>query len=214
MIFQIDFPKAILVIIFLFCLSLSKAQNNPPLSLDNSPVEEQFQYVYSKSGDYEDYKMVKRWQFTRLKNHVLDTLNNLKKELQTQHLLVETRNRSIDSLITETSNIQARLDLSEKEKDSLKWLGFSMSKTSYNTIVWSFALFLLAGLILIFLMFKRANSLTTITRKNLSDLNLEFEAFRKRALRREEEIVRKYHNELNKYRSKTGTLSQQGKSTI
>jgi hypothetical protein len=214
MIFQSGLPKVVLACIFLFGLTMLKAQNTQKLSLDDSPVEGQFRYVYSKSSDYEEYKMVKRWHFSRLKNHVLDTLNTLKNDLYTQNLVLEKRDSTIDSLVKETANIQAHLDQSQKEKDTLKWLGFSMSKTTYNGIVWTLTIFLLASLIIVFLLFKRANSLTVSTRQDLSDLSLEFEDFRKRALRREEEIVRKYHNELNKYRSKAGKLSQQGKSTV
>jgi len=74
----------------------------------------------------------------------------------------------------ETANIQTQLDQSLTEKDTLKWLGFSMSKNTYNSLVWTLILFLLAGVIIVFMMFKRANSLTTSTKKDLSDLRLEF----------------------------------------
>lgn len=186
-----------------------KGQDSPqPLTLNDSPVEGQFQYVYRNSSDYEDYKMIKRWQFNRLKTHVLDTITGLKQDILDQAHIIAGKDQLIDSLKAGKSELQANLETAVREKDALAILGISMQKTTYSSIVWSIIAILSAGLVLMALLFKRSNSVTVSTRSDLSELKMEFEAFRKRALEREEGIVRKYHNELNKYKTKTGKLSQ------
>ena len=186
-----------------------KGQDSPPpLSLNDSPLEGQFQYVYRNSSDYEEYKMIKRWQFNRLKTHVLDTISGLRQDILDQAETIAGKDILIDSLKADKSELQTNLETAIREKDALAILGISMQKTTYNSIVWSIIAILTAGLVLLALLFKRSNIVTVSTRSDLSELKMEFEAFRKRALEREEGIVRKYHNELNKYKTKTGKLSQ------
>jgi glutamyl-tRNA reductase len=68
-------------------------------------------------------------------------------------------------------------------------------------------MWLLAGILTFFMvlfviLYKRSNAVTVSTLKDLEEIRDEFENHRKRALERQEEVVRKYHAELNKYKSK------------
>lgn len=199
---------AVVILTVLFnCSVLQSQSSQPALSLDKSPVEGQFQYVYKRSNDFEEFKMVKRWHFARLKSHVLDTLNNLKQDLISSSIVIDNKNTAIDSLITANEAVQAKLNTAIAEKESLSVFGVMTSKAAYNSILWSVIAILAGGFVLGFLLFKRSNTLTFSTKNDLADMKMQFEAFRKRALEREEGIVRKYHNELNKYKTKSGKLS-------
>ncbi|HYX07754.1 MAG TPA: hypothetical protein VE912_13580 [Bacteroidales bacterium] len=188
--------------LFIFSIPVVHAQNDEEKpSLDNGTIESQFQYVLDKSSRYEDYKVIKQAWMNRLKAHVADSLGKLHNELQLSHQMVSVRDEKIDSLNAALEKTHADLGNAVKERNSLSFLGLKIDKTAYNGIMWTLVGILAGGLIFFVLMFKRSNYVTVRTSKDLQETKDEFEDFRKRALRREEEIVRKYHNELNKYKS-------------
>jgi hypothetical protein len=55
----------------------------------------------------------------------------------------------------------------------------NINKTTYNTLVWTIIAALLIILSLGYVIFKRNLLVITNTKKDLKDLNLEFEAYRK-----------------------------------
>ena len=180
--------------------------NSQSLSLNNSPIEDQFQYVYQKSSDYEDSKVVKRWYLTSLKNHVLDSLQEKQDQIIEARSQIVLKNATIDSLqgiIAATTN---SLNAAIKEKNNLSFIGIPMQKAGYNSIVWSAIAILTFSLLIFILLYKRSHRVIVSTETDLNETRAEFETFRKRALEREEGIVRKYHNELMKYKTKVSKV--------
>jgi len=196
----------IFIFLFLYGTFCRGQQGSGTLSLDNSPIEEQFQYVYQKSSDFEEFKMVKRWYLTRLKTHVLDTLKNKQEQLNDARNLLSNQTLKIDSLVSVIDATNKNLNTAVKEKNSFTLLGISMQKAGYNSIIWSVIAGLTFVLLVLILLYKRSYIVITQTKSNLDETRLEFEAFRKRALEREEGIVRKYHDELMKYKSKVNNV--------
>ena len=193
------------LLLILFLLGSTRV-NSQSLSLNNSPIEGQFKYVYQKSSDFEDSKVVKRWYLTSLKAHVLDTLQEKQNQITEARSQIALKNTTIDSLqgvIAATTN---SLNAAIKEKNSLSFVGISMQKAGYNTIVWSVIAILAFSLVIFILLFKRSHRVIVSTETDLNETRAEFETFRKRALEREEGIVRKYHNELMKYKTKVSKV--------
>jgi hypothetical protein len=196
------------IIIMVVLLSgIVKSQSaSERLSPDKSDIEDQFNYLYQQSSDFEDYKMVRRWWITRLKSHVLDTLKAVEGELLATQTMVESRNVSIDSLNKVLATNSSTLNATIKEKNTLRLLGIAMDKSAYNSIMWTLIAGLAFTLVLFIIMFKRSHAIISETRKDLEEVKSEFEAFRKRALEREEGIVRRYHNEIMHYKNKVGNV--------
>jgi hypothetical protein len=192
--------KIIYILLFLSCTGiqhvLSQTAAEKP-SLEKSNIDGKFNYVYQQSNDFEDYKMVKKWWLTRLKTHVLDTI-----KLVESQKLVNTKSTVIDSLNKLLMTNNSTLALTIKEKNSLRFIGIPMDKAAYNSIVWIIIIGLTFTLVIFILLFKRSNLVTRQTKDDLVEIKNEFESFRKRALEREEGIVRKYHNELMQYKTK------------
>ena len=65
-------------------------------------------------------------------------------------------------------------------------------------IVWSLITALLLGLIVFISMFKKGSIDTKTAQSNLTKLNSDFEAFKKKAMLKEQEVMRKLQDELNK----------------
>ena len=93
-----------------------------------------------------------------------------------------------------------------KEKNTLRLLGMPMDKSAYNSIMWTLVAGLAFTVVLFIILYKRSHAITSETHKDLEEVKSEFEAFRKRALEREEGIVRRYHNEIMHYKNKVDNV--------
>jgi LPXTG-motif cell wall-anchored protein len=169
-------------------------------SIDKGSIESRFDYIIREATALEDSKVVKGWWIYRLKSSVSDTLKALHSEILETKRILSVKNSEIDSLKSGMQFVKDQLNTVNNEKNSIGFMGINMSKTGYNSLMW-FIIIGLAVLLIIFIaLFKRSNIVTSQTKTDLRELKDEFEAFRKRALEREEKIVRKYHDELSKYK--------------
>ncbi len=170
-------------------------------SMDNGTIESQFEYMISKSSTYEDYKVVKTYWLTKLKSHVTDSLNAVKKDLITTKKIVKAKNIEIDSLQSNIRNTNDKLTIAIREKNALQLLGIKINKTAYNSIMWLITGTLAVFLLIFLALYKRSNSITVQIKKDLRETKEDFEAHRKRAREREEKLVHDLHAEKNKNRN-------------
>lgn len=182
-----------------FNLIAQESENKP--SLDDGTIEDQFNYVITKSNRYEEYKVVKDVWLRSLKSHVLDTLKVIKQELQETQTLESANRSEIKTLKTELDNTNEKLSMSIEEKDNVKFFGAAMTKKSYNSLMWTIILGLFVALAVFVFLFKRSNIVTSQTKKTLNETKDEFESFRRRTVDREAKIVRELHDEMNKLKS-------------
>ncbi len=172
------------------------------LSLNEGTIENQFNYVIKKSNDYEDFKMVKSWWLYRLKTHVLDSMKIEKEKLSKSISLTVEKIKEIESLRATLQTTNDKLSLAVREKNNLVFLGITMNKATYNSIMWV----LIAGLTVLLgafvFLYRRSNAVTIQTKASLSELKEEYEDYRKRTLEREQKTVRKLYDEILKYKSK------------
>lgn len=176
------------------------------LTLDKGSIENSFNYVIKNASPYEDSKVVKSWWLWRLRSYTLDSLNVYRDSITYFQNLVEMRDTHIDSLMANLQKTGKSLKNTLKEKDTLAFLGINMSKMTYNSIMWSLIAILVIALAIVFLLFKRSNAVTVRVKSDLSEINEEFEAHRKRALEREQKIAREMYDEIIKYKNKYGEL--------
>lgn len=173
------------------------------LSLDNSTLNNQFEYVLQKSGDFRGtngsmYEAVKRSMLTTLQAHTNDTLKTLRKDLADTQAMVKTQANEISELKTNLSNTQASLEKTTNEKNNMSLFGLQMSKSSYNVLMWSIIGILLAMLMLFIYKYKNSHVITKEAKKALEEIEVEFEEHRKTALEREQKVRRQLQDELNK----------------
>jgi hypothetical protein len=166
--------------------------------LDEGSIEEQFDYMMTKSNRYEDYKVVKINSLNKFKSNVYDSLNLVKKNLLDSKSLENNQKSEIASLKNELQSFKNELDETKNSKDSMQFLGMDLPKSTYNTIMWVFILgsLLFAGLC--FFLFKRSNVLTVETKQTLEEVREELDTLRKNALVREQKLARKLQDEVIK----------------
>lgn len=187
------------------------AQNSTTQNiLEEGSVEEQFNYVLDKSSTYNDYKAIKSSNIYTLKKNVFDTLKLMRADAVNKENTILENSNTIDSLTEQLATTKEDLALAVKEKNSLQFLGIKMNKSLYNSIMWLLAGILAFSLAFFILLYKRSNAITVRALSDLEETRDEFEKHRKRALERQEEVVRKYHAELNKYKNKTVSNKSSG----
>jgi tetrahydromethanopterin S-methyltransferase subunit B len=181
-----------------------EAGEEADLSLDKGTINNQFEFVYQKSGNYraegKRYEVVRTLNLDKLRQNVLDTINAANKkasELRTTISGHESTITDLNKKLEDTTNTLASVT---EEKDSMSFLGIQVSKATYNVILWTMIAALLGLLLLFIYRFRRSNILTQIAKSNLAELETEYEDHRRRALEREQRISRQLQDEINKYK--------------
>ncbi|UNY98426.1 tRNA (guanine-N1)-methyltransferase [Zhouia spongiae] len=186
--------------LFLFTIAAVHAQEseNNTLSLTEGNVNDQFEYVYQKSNNYQNYKVVKKVWLTTLKKNVIDSLNTFKNELAAVKKLNTTQKGEINKLNDDAASLNTQLTQLKEEKDSISFFGLLISKQNYKSLMWGLVFILLAVLFLFIYKFRNANKVTVESRNNLKDIEEEYEEYRRNALEREQKARRQLQDEINK----------------
>jgi hypothetical protein len=192
----------IIILLFTTLNDLAAQETAEKPGIGRGSIESQFNYVLYRSEKVEDYKMVRSWWLYSLKSQVLDTLKILHQNLEDAQSLISAKDKEIGSLAAAVDNAGKKLETTIKEKDSMSLLGLKTSKKIYNGITWIIILALLVFLSVFVLLFKKSNSVTLTLKSELNESKAEFEEYRKRALVREQQVVRELYDEILKYKSK------------
>jgi uncharacterized membrane-anchored protein YhcB (DUF1043 family) len=83
-------------------------------------------------------------------------------------------------------------------KNSIKVIGLEINKLTYNKIMWTILILLVAVLLLGFLVFKRNLSTIFNTKKEFKDLKVEFETYRKTTREAREKLTMDHFNEIKR----------------
>ena len=167
--------SAILVLLAL----KGNGQTGMPEEFNKGTLREQMNYLEDRTRIYESYRAVREDMFQKIKVNALDSLNQAKNKiirLNSQTILL---NQTIDSLKTSLATNQTSMDEITKERNSIQLLGMNVDKSTYNAVVWAIIAILLVILAMGYVIFKRNLLVINNTKKDLKDLNLEFEAYRK-----------------------------------
>lgn len=196
------------LILLLFVTTLAFSQNSTKQekegSLTSGSIESQFDYLYKKSFKWTDpttgqrYKTVRVNNLFKFKNNVIDSLKLGRKKLLETQKVVSAQKSEIDALKSELGTTNENLTSVTKEKDSIRFLGIPLSKTGYNTILWSIIAALAALLALFIIRFKRSNAITVIANKGKNEIEAEYEDYRRKSIEREQKLRRELQDELNK----------------
>lgn len=168
------------------------------LSLDSGSIENQFEYVLQKSSKYKNNRVVKKDWLIKLKQHTLDSIARLNKNITDIKDTLEQKTNKITELETDLSNVKSNLENTEKEKSNMSFLGLQIDKGTYNVILWSIIILSLAFASFMFYRFNSSNSHTKNAKLKLAELEEEYENHRRNALEREQKVRRQLQDEIMK----------------
>ncbi len=170
--------------------------------IDTGSVKNQFDYLINKSNRYEDYKVVKIYWLQKLKTNTLRTIDDLNNEISKNKETINAQNKTIENLNAEVSNLKNTIENLNNEKERISLLGIHLKKGTFKTILYLIIMVLAALLALFIFKFNQSNIITKQVKVRLQETEDEFDAHRKRALEREQKVMRKLQDEINKRKDK------------
>lgn len=166
--------------------------------IDTGSVNNQFDYLINKSYKYKNYKNVDINWLYNLKSNVTDSLSASKKLISNNYHIINTQKNTIDSLNTSLSLSKKSITNLTNEKQSISFFGIQFSKAFFKSLLFSIIGILIILLVYFIARFKQSNTITIQTKDSLKELEDEFDVHRKTALEREQKVMRKLQDELNK----------------
>lgn len=173
-----------------------------------TPVEEAkpttlegvFQQLIDRSGAWQNFKMLDRGKLAAFQRSMTDSINGVRSQLVAEKQKVKENEATIKELNDKITEIQAALDQTKDQKDSVSFFGALVSKGLYNTIMWGIVLALASLLVLYIYKFSNGNVVTKKSINDLNELQEEYENYRKAAIEREQKVRRQLQDEINKHR--------------
>lgn len=100
--------------------------------------------------------------------------------------------------------LKEKYDYAVRANDAMEFFTLLIPKTQYNLIMWSLVLGLIGCVIVLLVMYNRSHQVTQHAQKERDESREEYEAYRQRTLRREQEVANSYLREINKLKSQLG----------
>lgn len=185
--------KILFASLFLIATHVTMAQVSTETTID-----EKFQELITNSNNFKGYKVVDTEQLTTLQGLTSNRIAELKEEIAASKESFKNQEAKIAALQNELETLRAELETVTAQKDDIALLGMSLSKASYNTAVWSLVGLLVLALVLFVVRFNRSHIHTREAKKNLAELEKEFDAYRVKSLEKEQRLGRLLQDEKNK----------------
>ncbi len=163
----------------------------PTAPLDKS-LNGQYQFLLSKIYHYQQPMVSALWK------SAMDTININKRKLKSAESRLSTQDKAIDSLKADAATKDQTLASSNAKINGMTILGITLSKTSYNFIVWG--LVLIFGVTAIVVIARTGNyGREAKYRTQLyNELEEEFKAYKAKANDKEKKLARELQTERNK----------------
>jgi len=160
-------------------------------------VQDQYQQFYDQSSTWEDYKMIKTRRLGQFWRVVTDTLNQQHQRIADAQVEINLRNEQIDTLRASVQRTETSLKESNTLNDSMAFFGVQMTRTLYNLVVWAIIIGLATGIVFIYLMYMRNNSITVETRNAFKSLESQYDAHREMARETQAKLKRELQTAIN-----------------
>ena len=191
--------NTIFIIIFLCTgvLFAQKKQKNTTI-LQKGSVKEKFEFVIDESYSYQDNKVIKKNWMNTLKYQVLDSIKVANAAKLALNKKINDQVSVITKLESTITNLNADIQKVNQNKEQIGFLGIDLKKSDFKSIFWTIVIILSFSLAFFIYKFKNSNVVTKTTKLQLEDIEKEYENHRKVALEREQKVMRKLQDEINK----------------
>lgn len=179
-----------LVLVSVFSLNSSYAQEENKGSLSSGTIDSQFEYIYSVSNNFQEYKVVKRTNLDQLQLNILDSMKTMRGQVGELKTLISSQKDSIGSLNSTMITAETEKQEAIAEKDNFTFLGIGILKSVYSSIMWMIVGVLAAALAFFSFQYFQSFSKIRKAQRDLQDVHDEFDAHRKNMLDRERKLKR------------------------
>ncbi|MCM8570675.1 hypothetical protein NE848_14865 [Gramella jeungdoensis] len=163
-----------------------------------TPIQDEFTKLIEESNNYQGYKVVDYDKLIDLRNTTRNYITELKEEIIVQKNTVDQQNDEIEKLKSQLNSTQEDLTRVTEEKDALMFLGMPFSKGGYKAMMWGIVAVLVVILLILFFRYKSSHAATRDAKQKLNETEKEFDAYRTKALEKEQRLGRMLQDERNK----------------
>lgn len=164
-----------------------------------NPIDAEFTDLIENSNSFKGYKVVDQAELTALQDKTANYTEELKQEIMTYQLSLQTQKDTIRKLKTNLAKLESQLAEVTAEKDEISFLGLPFSKANFKGTMWGIVGVLVLALALFIVRFKSSNARTREIRQKLQETEKEFDAYRAKALEKEQRMGRMLQDERNKH---------------
>lgn len=193
-----------------FILIITLAALSTPLQAQSelAPVDSLNQSLFKKSNKYVEsgtvYRVVK-WNVLSAYFEDVKALDDEKSsQIVSSAQDIEALEAKQKSRLLAYDELNAKYEYAVKVNDAMEFFSLLIPKARYNIIMWSLVCLLIVGILVLYLMYNRVQQITRHAKKELDEKLEEFEAYRKRALKREQEVASGYLRDIKKLKEKLG----------
>ena len=161
-------------------------------------IDAKFEELITSSNNFKGYKVVDSGELTNLQQLTSQRIAELKQEIAASNESAQAQKEKISSLEESMADLEARLANVTAEKDAIAFLGIPFSKASYKNMMWGIVGALILALLFFVYRFKRSHEHTREARLRHAETEKEFEAYRAKALEKEQRLGRLLQDEKNK----------------
>ena len=187
----------LLITLLIFTAFTLQSNAQDSISTTN-PIQQEFQELIESSNNYQEYKVVNYDDLIDLRNNTNDYIQELKDQITVGKNTADQQVDEIANLEGELKTTQQDLQKVTEEKDNIVFLGLPLTKGTYMAMMWGIVAILILALLFFIYKFKNSNSVTKEAKKRLDDTEREFDAYKKKALEKEQRLGRLLQDEKNK----------------
>ncbi|RUA34604.1 MAG: hypothetical protein DSY77_04655 [Bacteroidetes bacterium] len=184
-------------VLVIFLMTVFAIQFNAK-SQDNANLSEQYQNMIEGSETFEKYKVIPITKMNEFGQIMNDSVQNLKENVASAKSAMMKAETERDSAKSQMNKLSSELEEAQKAVDQMPLLGIPMSKTTYNIVMWSIVVVLIAGLVIVYIMFLNSFRMTRQAKKDKELVDQELEDLRKRSHEKQVKIKRELQTALNK----------------
>ena len=170
-----------------------------PLNSDKSTLKNQHKFIMEQSRTYVNNKVVKIEWIEKFYSNVKDSLESIKHELSIFEKAYKEEIKVSKDVLKSATSLKKELDSVNSEKENITIFGSVTSKSSYKKIVWIGTIGLSSLLLFLLFKYKNSNRATKEIKEKLKEIELDLEQTKKKARIKEQEIMRKLQDEINKH---------------
>ena len=187
------------ITILLFSLSASSQATD-----SIRPIASKFNNLIEASNTFKGYKVGDQEELTDLQKETYAYIQELKLQIEESDNAIQAQKENTADLEAKLASVNTQLEEVRAEKDAIEFLGMPFSKGAYKSLMWSIVGVLVLALALFVYRFKKGHSSTLEAKKRMLETEKEFEAFRAKALEKEQKLGRMLQDERNRHSQKVG----------
>jgi hypothetical protein len=164
-------------------------------------LESQFNYMIFQSEQAENYRVIRSWWLYNVRNQMVDTLKAFHRNVDSLEQIIFASSQKIDTLSSTISGLESNLATVKDQRDNIQFIGMSLTKGAYKNMVWVIIGILSLLIVVFYVMYRRSNVVTSRSIANLEETKAEYEDYKKKALLREQQQMRRMYDEVLKYKN-------------